>query len=181
MDSRKEYRAQEWTHMYVVSSWKSNQERTVQRSAGHRQCLLRPHFSLLQRLPAGGHWGDPAPLSLDAAPLSRSPSPDGPEETKPASWSPSPVWRQSPLAGHRAQSEGKASCARRSEGDLAPPAGRQRRAGSPVLREPRGLTQKQLCCEHSDWKTKLKCSRISYTTLLKTWLRNSQSLYGMQP
>ena len=29
--------------------------------------------------------------------IQKSPSPDGPEETKPASWSPSPVWRQSVL------------------------------------------------------------------------------------
>jgi len=28
-----------------------------QRSAGHRKHLLHPHFSLLQRLLAGGHWG----------------------------------------------------------------------------------------------------------------------------
>ncbi|XDB63747.1 hypothetical protein ABFV05_017363 [Capra hircus] len=70
---------------------------------------------------------------LDAAPLFRSPSPDGPEETK------------LPPAGHRAQSEGKASCARGSEGVLAPPAGRQKRAGSSALTDLRGLTQKQLC------------------------------------
>ena len=34
-------------------------------------CVSFPHFSLLQRLPAGRHWVKPAPLSLDAAPLSR--------------------------------------------------------------------------------------------------------------
>ena len=39
---------------------------------------------------------------------------------------------------------------------MAPPTGRQRRAGSPALTDLRGLTQKQLCCEHSDWKPKLK-------------------------
>lgn len=124
--------------------WTSSQP-----SAGHRKRLLHPHFSLLQRLPAGGHWGNPAPLSLDAALLSRSLSPDGPEETK------------LPPAAHGAESKGKASCARGSEGALAPPAGHKRRAGSPVLTDLRGLTQKQLCCEHSDWKPKLKWSRIA--------------------
>ena len=104
---------------------------------------------LIAQLPARGHWSNPAPLSLDAAPLSRSPSPDGPGKTK------------LPPAGHRAQSEGKASCACGSEVGLAPPAGRQRRAGSPTLTDLRGLTQKQLCCEHSDWRPKMKCSRIA--------------------
>ena len=66
----------------------------------------------------------------------------------PASWSPSRVWRQT-------------SCAHGSERGLAPPAGRQRRAGSPALTDPRGLTQNQLCCEHSDWKPKLKWSQKS--------------------
>lgn len=42
-----------------------------------------------------------------------------------------------------------------------PPAGHRRRAGSPALTDLRGLTQKQLCCEHSDWKPKLKWSRIA--------------------
>ena len=60
-------------------------------------------------------------------------------------------------AAHRAESKGKASCARGSEGDLAPPAGRQRRAGSPALADLRGLTQKQ----RSGWKPKLKWSRIA--------------------
>ncbi|CAN0495833.1 unnamed protein product, partial [Rangifer tarandus platyrhynchus] len=40
--------------------------------------------------------------------------------------------------GHPAQSEGKASGARGSEGALAPPAGRRTRAGSPALTQPRG-------------------------------------------
>ena len=104
---------------------------------------------LIAQLPARGHWSNPAPLSLDAAPLSRSPSPEGLEETK------------LPPAGHRAQSEGKASCACGSEVGLAPPAGRQRRAGSPALTDLRGLTQKQLCGERSDWKPKLKQSQKS--------------------
>ena len=49
----------------------------------------------------------------------------------------------------------------RVRGRLAPPAGRQRRAGSPALTDLRGLTQKQLCCERSDWKPKLKWSQKS--------------------
>ena len=64
-------------------------------SAGHRKRLLCPHFPLLQCLPAGEHWGNPAPLSLDTAPLSTSLSPDDPEETKLLP------------AGHQAKSEGK--------------------------------------------------------------------------
>lgn len=120
-----------------------------QPSAGHRKRLLRPHFPLWQRLPAGGHGGKPAPLSPGAALLSRSLSPDGPQETK------------LPPAAHGAESKGKASCARGSERGLAPPAGRKRRAGSPALTDLRGLTQKQLCCEHSDWKPKLKWGRIA--------------------
>ena len=66
-----------------------------------------------------GHRGKPAPLSLEAAPLSRSPSSDSPEE------------RKLPPAGHRAQSEGKASCARGSEGALAPPCGPPEQSGQP--------------------------------------------------
>ena len=53
------------------------------------------------------------------------------------------------------------SCARGSEGALAPPAGRRSRAGSPALTQPRGLPQKQLCGERSDWKPKPKWSRTA--------------------
>ena len=48
-----------------------------------------------------------------------------------------------------------------SERGLAPQAGHQRRVGSPALTDPRRLTQNQLCCEHSDWKPKLKWSQKS--------------------
>ena len=64
-------------------------------SAGHRKRLLRPHFPLLQHVPAGEHWGNPAPLTLDAASSSTSLNPDDPEETKLLP------------AGHQAESEGK--------------------------------------------------------------------------
>ena len=79
-----------------------------QHSAGHRKCLLHPHFSLLQLPLAGGHWGNPPPLSLDAAPSSRSPSPDGAEETK------------LPPAGHWAESEGKHPVPTRQRGGWRP-------------------------------------------------------------
>ena len=49
----------------------------------------------------------------------------------------------------------------RVRGVLAPPASHQRRAGSPAVTDLRGLTQNQLCCEHSDWKPKLKWSQKS--------------------
>ena len=38
---------------------------------------------------------------------------------------------------------------------------RQGRVGSPTLTDLRGLTQKQLCCEHSDWRPKLKWSTLA--------------------
>ncbi|CAM9880427.1 unnamed protein product, partial [Rangifer tarandus platyrhynchus] len=52
-----------------------------QRSAGHRKRLLCPHFSLLQRLPAGA-LRQARSSQPGRSPVSRSPSPDGPEERK---------------------------------------------------------------------------------------------------
>lgn len=43
---------------------------------------LCPHFSLLQGLLAGGYWLNPAPVGMDAAPLSRSLSPDASQGDK---------------------------------------------------------------------------------------------------
>lgn len=55
-----------------------------QHLAAHRKRLLCPHFSLFQRLFAGRYWVSSAPLSVDAAPLSRSLSPDGSREKAPS-------------------------------------------------------------------------------------------------
>ena len=202
MDSRKEERGQEWTHMYVVSSWKSNQERAKrkgqsseetgtgklatyseehpwrsssrpsnrnqtenppfahgilptpppsppsalrwtsgQRSAGHRKRLLHPHFLLLQRLPAGGHKGNPAPLSRDAAPWPQSPSPEGPEETK------------------------------------LPPG----KSGQPHARRPQRAHPEAALLWALRLEAQTEMEHNGSMTLLKTRLRNSQSLDGMQP
>ena len=115
-----------------------------------------------------GHWGKPTPLSLDTAQLSKNPRPDGPEE------------RKLPPAGNRAQSEGKASCARRSEGDLAPPVGRRRRAGSPTLTQPRGLTQKQFCRSAQTGSPNPNGAEQLHDPPQNT-VRNNHSLYGMRP
>ena len=105
---------------------------------------------------------------MDAAPLSRSPSPDGPEE------------RKLPPAGHRAPSEGKASFARGSGrwGGVGAPCGCRKRAGSPVLPEPRGLPQKQLCGERSDWKPKPKWSQIAPPPSSKHGKEQSQPVWN---
>ena len=132
-------------------------------SAGHRKCILRPQVSLLQRLPAGA-LRQARSSQPGRSPVSRSPSPDGPEETKPASWSPSPVWRQSVLRP-------------RVGGGFGAPCGCRRRAGSPVLPEPRGLPQKQLCGERSDWKPKPKWSQIAPPLSSKHGKEQSQPVW----
>ena len=100
----------------------------------------------------------------------------------PEAWALMVLRRQSSRqpAAHRAESKGKASCARGSEGRLAPPAGRQRRAGSPALTDLRAHPEAALLrARRLEAQTEME--QKSSMTLLKPWLRNNQSLYGMQP
>ena len=125
-----------------------------QRSAGHRKRLLRPHVSLLQRLPAGA-LRQARSSQPGRSPVSRSPSADGPEE------------RKLPPAGHPAQSEGKASSARGSEGALAPPAGRWSRVVSPCSLSPEG-SPRSSSAGALRLEAQTQMEQNSSTTLLKT-------------
>ena len=127
-----------------------------QHSAGHRKRLLRPHFSLLQCLLAGGHWDNPTPLRLDAAPLSRSLSPDGPEETK------------LPPVGHQAESEGKASLSRGSEGCGPPEKSWQHHAHRPQRARPESALLWALRLE-----TQIETEPKISMTLFNTWPGNN--------
>lgn len=201
MDSRKEERGQEWTHMYVVSSWKSNQERAKRKGQSSEETgtgklatyseehpwrsSSRPSnrnqtenppfahgilptppltsecsemdlrsalswtqetstsssFSPVAAPPAGGHKGNPAPLSRDAAPWPQSPSPEGPEETK------------------------------------LPPG----KSGQPHARRPQRAHPEAALLWALRLEAQTEMEHNGSMTLLKTWLGNSQSLDGMQP
>ena len=223
MDSRKEERAQEWTHIDVVSSWKSNQEwatrkgqsseetgtgklatytkehhwsssrssnrnltkthrfvhaalsplsplrwTSSQPSAGHGKRLLRPHFSLLQCLPAGA-LRQPCSSQPGCSPIIQKPeSWRSWGNTAPASWSPSPVWRQSVLRPRVRVGFG-APC-------RPPEKSRQPRAHRPQRAHPETALLWALRLE-----AQTEMEQNSSMTLLKTWLGNNESLYGMQP
>ena len=91
-------------------------------------------------LPAGRHWGNPAPLSRDAAPLPSSPSPEGPEETK------------------------------------LPP----EKSGQPCARRLQRAHPEAALLWAFRLEAQNEMEQNSSMTLLKTQLRNNQSLYGIQ-
>ena len=190
--------------MYMVSSWKSNQERakrkgqssqetvTGKRPPTRKNISVHPLHHLTQielkthRFAHGAlsPWvlrdGPPVSPQLDTGNvysvlIFRSCSASllvGTEATLllsawmqpcyPEAWALMVLRRQSSrqlLTGQSLKAKRPAPAGQR--GLWRPPAGHRRRAGSPVLTDLRGLTQKQLCCEHSDWKPKLKWSRIA--------------------
>lgn len=85
----------------------------AQHLAARRKRLLCPHFSLFQHLFADQYWLSPAPLNVDAAPLSRSLSPDGSWEAKLHQLYLEPSLRA------------ECACARRSGTGMTPPAHHQ--------------------------------------------------------
>ena len=133
---------------------------SIQRSAGHRKCLLHPHFSLLQCLLAGGHWGNPPPLSLDAAPLSRSPSPDSAEETK------------LPPAGHQAESEGKHPSPHVREG-VGAPSRPPEKSGQPRTHRPQRAHPEPALLWALRLETQTEMQPKVSMTLLNTWPGNN--------
>ena len=118
-----------------------------QRSAGHRKRLLRPHVSLLQRLPTGA-LRQARSSQPGRSPVSRSPSPDGPEE------------REFRPARHRAQSEGKASCAA-GQRHFGAPCGPPEESGQPRAHSAQRAPSEAALPERSDRKPKPKWSRTA--------------------
>jgi len=116
-------------------------------------------------------WALRQPLSSQpgCSPITQEPKPWRPWRDKaPASWSPSPVWRQSIL---RLQVRGGfgAPC-RKPEKSWQPHTHKTQRA------HPEAALLWALRLE-----AQIEMEQNSSITLLKTWLRNNQSLYGRQP
>ena len=113
-----------------------------QRSAGHRERLLCPHFPLLQRLPAGA-LRQSCSSQPGHSPVIQKPEPWWPwGEKAPASWPPSPVWGQSVLCP-------------RVRGRPA------ERSGQPHAHIAQRAPPEAALRERSDWKLKPKWSKTA--------------------
>ena len=118
---------------------------------------------LIAQLPARGHWSNPAPLSLDAAPLSRNPSPDGPEETKLPPAEDKTTCAHGSERGWRplraAREERAAPRSQTSEGSPRSSSAVSARTGSPNWNRAKNLhdtaqhtAREQLIKNHTEWK-----------------------------
>ena len=183
MDSGKEERAQEWTHMDVVSSWKSNQERAKRKGQSSEETGTGKLATYWEEHP----WRSSSRLSnrnpTENPPFAPGALPTPCPATPQVRWDGPPVSAQldtgnvyfvlifpscstSLPAGTEATPLLSAGMQPRDPGAQALRAlrrqsSRQGRVGSPTLTDLRGLTQKQLCCEHSDWRPKLKWSTMA--------------------
>ena len=110
----------------------------------------------------------PHSSQLGGRPITQEPEPWGPWRDKaPASWSPSPVWRQSVLRP-------------RVRGGFGALWGPPERSGQPCTHRPQRAHPEATLLWALRLEAQSEMEQNSSMTLLKTWLRNNQSLYGMQ-
>ena len=103
------------------------------------------------------------------SPVTQKPEPWGPWGDKTAaSWSPSPVWRQSILRP-------------RVRGGFVAPCGPPEKSWQPCPHRSQKAHPEAALLWALRLEAQTEMEQNSSMTLLKTWLRNNQSLYGMQP
>ena len=111
----------------------------------------------------------PRSSQLGGSPITQQPEPWWPWRDKaPASWSPSPVWRKSFLCP-------------RVRGGFGAPCGPPEKSGQPCAHSPQRAHPEAALLWTLRLGAQTEMEQNSSMTLLKTWLRNNQSLYGMQP
>lgn len=168
--------------MYVVSSWKSNQERAKRKGqsseetgTGKLATYSEEHPWRSSSRPSNRNQTENPPFAHGILP---TPPPSPPSALRWTSGQRSAGHRKRLLHPHflllqRLLLAGTKATLLLSAGTqprdpraralraLRRQSSRQGRVGSPMLADLRGLTQKQLCCEHSDWKPKLKWSTMA--------------------
>ena len=111
----------------------------------------------------------PCSSQLGRSPVTQEPEPWEPWGDKTAaSWSPSPVWRQSVLRPW-------------VRGGFGAPCGPPEKSGQPHAHRPQRAHPEAALLWALRLETQTETEQNSSMTLLKTWLRNNQSLYQMQP
>ena len=126
-------------------------------------------FSPLAAPPCWWALRQPRSSQLGRSPVTQEPEPWGPWGDKaPASWSLSPVWRQSVLRP-------------RVRGGFGAPCGPPEKSGQPCTHRPQRAHPEAALLWALRLEAQTEMEQNSSMTLLKTWLRNNQSLYQMQP
>lgn len=201
MDSRKEERGQEWTHMYVVSSWKSNQERAKRKGqsseetgTGKLATYSEEHPWRSSSRPSNRNQTENPPFAHGILP---TPPPhlrvlwDGPPVSAQLdtgnvyfilifSCCSASCWRAqgnpAPLSRDAAPWPQSPSPEGPEETKLPPG-----KSGQPHARRPQRAHPEAALLWALRLEAQTEMEHNGSMTLLKTWLGNSQSLDGMQP